>query len=173
MVLVNGGTAREAELVAGALQDNHRAILVGTKTFGESAIETLIPLNGNGAIRLTTARFKTPGGHAIQGKGLEPDLNVVPVKLERLAQGIEPPRSRSARRAEEHRPGRRSAAPIRLAPATPGAPNPAPPGQATDTAAGQGGEHLGRQRRSRRARRRTADPGARRLRGLGAGRRPQ
>jgi carboxyl-terminal processing protease len=88
VALVNGGTAREAELVAGALQDDHRAILVGTKTFGESSIETLIPLNGNGAIRLTTARFQTPSGRAIQGKGLDPDLNVVPMKLERLAQGM-------------------------------------------------------------------------------------
>ena len=88
VTLVNGGTASEAELVAGALQDTHRAVLVGTKTFGQSAIETLIPLNGNGAIELTTARFETPGGHAIQGKGLEPDVTVAPVKLERIAQGF-------------------------------------------------------------------------------------
>ncbi len=88
VALVNGGTASEAELVAGALQDNHRAVLVGTKTFGESAIATTIPLNGNGAIRLTTARFQTPSGHAIQGKGLDPDVVVQPVKLERIAQGF-------------------------------------------------------------------------------------
>ncbi|HTW53501.1 MAG TPA: S41 family peptidase [Stellaceae bacterium] len=88
VALVNGGTANEAELVAGALQDNHRAVLIGTKTFGESAIETLIPLNGNGAIKLTTARFETPSGHAIQGKGLDPDVVVAPVKLERIAQGF-------------------------------------------------------------------------------------
>jgi carboxyl-terminal processing protease len=88
VALVNGGTASEAELVAGALQDQHRAVLVGTKTFGESAIETLIPLNGNGAIKLTTARFETPSGHAIQGKGLDPDVVVAPVKLERIAQGF-------------------------------------------------------------------------------------
>ena len=86
VALVNGGTAREAELVAGALQDNHRAVLLGTKTFGESAIETIIPLNGNGAIKLTTARFETPGGRAIQGKGLDPDLTVSPLKLEKVAQ---------------------------------------------------------------------------------------
>ncbi len=88
VVLVNGGTASEAELIAGALQDNHRAVLVGTKTFGQSAIATLIPLNGNGAIKLTTARFVTPSGRAIQGKGLDPDVVVAPVKLERLAQGF-------------------------------------------------------------------------------------
>ncbi len=86
VALVNGGTAREAELVAGALQDNKRAVLLGGKTFGESAIETVIPLNGNGAIRLTTARFLTPSGRAIQGKGLEPDLAVSPLKLEKIAQ---------------------------------------------------------------------------------------
>jgi carboxyl-terminal processing protease len=86
VALVNGGTAREAELVAGALQDSHRAVLLGSKTFGESAIETLIPLNGNGAIRLTTARFETPSGRPIQGKGLDPDLVVSPLKLEKYAQ---------------------------------------------------------------------------------------
>ncbi len=86
VALVNGGTAREAELVAGALQDSRRAVLLGTKTFGESAINTLIPLNGNGAIRLTTARFVTPSGRPIQGKGLEPDLTVLPLKLEKVAQ---------------------------------------------------------------------------------------
>jgi carboxyl-terminal processing protease len=88
VALVNGGTASEAEMVVGALQDNHRAVLVGTKTFGESAIETLIPLNGNGAIKLTTARFETPSGRAIQGKGLDPDVVVAPVKLEKIAQGF-------------------------------------------------------------------------------------
>lgn len=86
VALVNSGTASEAELVAGALQDNKRAVLLGSKTFGESAIETLIPLDGNGAIRLTTARFLTPGGHEIQTKGLVPDLTVSPLKLERVVE---------------------------------------------------------------------------------------
>jgi carboxyl-terminal processing protease len=125
VALVNGGTAREAELVAGALQDNHRAILVGTKTFGESSIESLIPLNGNGAIRLTTARFETPAGHAIQGKGLDPDLNVVPMKLERLAQGMN-------RHEADLRGALKNTDPVggpaKPAPAAtpPGAPNPGP-----------------------------------------------
>jgi len=88
VALVNGGTAREAELVAGALQDNHRAVLLGSKTFGESSIESVIPLgDGGGAIRLTTARFATPSGREIQGKGLDPDLAVTSLKLARLAQG--------------------------------------------------------------------------------------
>src|SRR4029077_11557340 len=62
VALINGGTAREAALVAGGLQDTRRAVLLGTKSYGESSIETVIPLPGNGAIRLTTARFITPSG---------------------------------------------------------------------------------------------------------------
>ncbi len=84
VALVNGGTAREAELVAGALQDNHRAMLLGTKTFGESSIESVIPLGDGGAIRLTTARFTTPSRREIQGKGLDPDLAVTPLRLAKL-----------------------------------------------------------------------------------------
>jgi carboxyl-terminal processing protease len=87
VALINGGTAREAELVAGGLQDNRRAVLLGTKSFGESSIESLIPLPGNGAIRLTTARFMTPSGRQIQGKGLDPDLTVMPLKLAKLREG--------------------------------------------------------------------------------------
>lgn len=85
VALVNGGTADETELVAGALQDNHRALLLGTKTFGESAIETLVPLASGGAIRLTTSRFLTPDGREIEGKGLDPDLVVIPLKIEKVA----------------------------------------------------------------------------------------
>jgi carboxyl-terminal processing protease len=112
VVLVNGGTAREAELVAGALQDNHRAVLLGTKTFGQSAIESIIPLHGNGAVRLTTARYVTPSGRAIQGKGLTPDLKVVPLKLEKIAQGD--------RRREADLPGAlKNTDPVAKPPATP------------------------------------------------------
>ena len=87
VVLVNGGTAREAELVAGALQDNRRGVLLGTQTFGDGSIESVIPLPGNGAIRLTTSRFMTPTGRQIQGKGLNPDLVVIALKLEKLGHG--------------------------------------------------------------------------------------
>src|SRR6201987_3493062 len=87
VALVNGGTAREAGLVAGALPDDRRAVLLVAQTFGESSIESVIPLPGNGAIRLTTARFMTPTGRQIPGKGLKPDLAAMPVKLEKLAQG--------------------------------------------------------------------------------------
>jgi carboxyl-terminal processing protease len=133
VALVNGGTARQAELVAGALQDNHRAILVGTKTFGESSIETLIPLNGNGAIRLTTARFETPSGRAIQGKGLEPDLSVVPLKLERITAALNRREAdlRGALKNTDTPPNTPPANPA--APAAPGAP-PAPAPQATTPA---------------------------------------
>jgi carboxyl-terminal processing protease len=87
VALINGGTAREAELVVGALQDNHRAAVLGTKSFGESSIESFIPLGNGGAIRLTTARFTTPNGREIQGKGLEPDLGVTTLKLAKLGRG--------------------------------------------------------------------------------------
>ena len=75
VALINGGTAREAELVAGGLQDSRRAVLLGTKSFGESSIESLIPLPGNGAIRLTTARFLTPSGRKSKVKGSIPILS--------------------------------------------------------------------------------------------------
>lgn len=84
VALINDGTAREAELVAGALHDNHRAVLIGTKTFGDSAIESLIPLDSGGAIRLTTSRFLTPQGTEIAGKGIAPDLVIKPVKVEKI-----------------------------------------------------------------------------------------
>lgn len=87
VAIVNRGTAREAELVAGALQDGHRGLLLGTRTYGDGNIETLIPLDSGGAIRLTTARFVTPSGREIGGKGLVPDIVVTPVKLEKLAGG--------------------------------------------------------------------------------------
>jgi carboxyl-terminal processing protease len=127
VVLVNGGTASEAELVAGALHDDHRAVLIGTKTFGESAIETLIPLNGNGAIKLTTARFTTPSGHAIQGKGLDPDVVVAPVKLERIAQGF-------GRREADLRGALKNTDPVAQS-STPGAPAAPSPGASSPATA--------------------------------------
>jgi carboxyl-terminal processing protease len=87
VAIVNGGTARETELVAGALQDDHRALLLGTRTYGDGNIESVIPLESGGAIRLTTARFTTPSGREIEGKGLPPDLVVTPLKLAKLAGG--------------------------------------------------------------------------------------
>lgn len=77
VVLVNDGTASAAEIVSGALQDNRRAIILGTRTFGKGSVQTVIPLPGNnGAIRLTTARYYTPSGRSIQGLGIIPDVHV-------------------------------------------------------------------------------------------------
>src|SRR6201987_6146047 len=87
VALINGGTAREAELVVGALQDHRGGVALGRKQFGESAIESLIPLGNGGPIRLTTARFTTPSGREIQGKGMEPDLVVTSLWLAKLPQG--------------------------------------------------------------------------------------
>jgi carboxyl-terminal processing protease len=76
VVLINGGSASAAEIVAGALQDHHRASLVGTRSFGKGSVQTIMPLGSNGALMLTTARYYTPSGRSIQAKGIEPDAVV-------------------------------------------------------------------------------------------------
>jgi carboxyl-terminal processing protease len=76
VVLTNSGTASAAEIVAGALQDDRRALVLGTQSFGKGSVQTLIPIPGNGAIRLTTARYYTPNGRSIQGLGITPDIVV-------------------------------------------------------------------------------------------------
>ncbi|MBV8737626.1 MAG: S41 family peptidase [Alphaproteobacteria bacterium] len=81
-VLINGGSASASEIVAGALQDHHRAILLGTRSFGKGSVQTIIPLPGHGAMRLTTARYYTPSGRSIQAKGIEPDIVVEAAKIE-------------------------------------------------------------------------------------------
>src|ERR1700676_3083771 len=82
-VLINGGSASASEIVAGALQDHHRAILLGTKSFGKGSVQTIIPLAGHGAMRLTTARYYTPSGRSIQAMGIDPDIVVEAAKIER------------------------------------------------------------------------------------------
>lgn len=81
VVLVNQGSASASEIVAGALQDHKRALIVGTKTFGKGSVQTVLPLDEKTAVKLTTARYFTPSGRSIQAKGIEPDISIEPLQL--------------------------------------------------------------------------------------------
>jgi len=87
VVLINGGSASASEIVAGALQDHRRAVLMGTDSFGKGSVQTIIPLSGNGAMRLTTARYYTPSGRSIQATGIQPDIKVEQARLEVVTGG--------------------------------------------------------------------------------------
>ena len=89
VVLINGGSASASEIVSGALQDHHRAVLLGTRSFGKGSVQTVIPLLGNGAIRLTTARYYTPSGRSIQALGIRPDIQVQELREDRPVFGGE------------------------------------------------------------------------------------
>lgn len=82
VVLINGGSASASEIVAGALQDHRRAILLGTRSFGKGSVQTIMPLQGHRAMRLTTARYYTPSGRSIQAHGIDPDINVEQARIE-------------------------------------------------------------------------------------------
>lgn len=98
VVLINGGSASASEIVAGALQDHRRAVVVGTKSFGKGSVQTVVPVRGDGAMRLTTSRYYTPSGRSIQALGVSPDIIVVQPRRDPNAESteeVETPRGRS------------------------------------------------------------------------------
>ena len=99
IVLINSGSASASEIVAGALKDHARAIIVGTRSFGKGSVQSIIPLTGNGAMRLTTARYYTPSGVSIQAKGIEPDIKVEAGITDLKKEGLERGREENLRGA--------------------------------------------------------------------------
>jgi carboxyl-terminal processing protease len=87
-VLINEGTASAAEIVAGALKDHRRALIVGTKSFGKGSVQTVLPLRDGRAIKLTTARYFTPSGNSIQADGIQPDVEVRRAEVRELEPGF-------------------------------------------------------------------------------------
>jgi len=89
IVLVNGGSASASEIVAGALQDHKRAVIMGTATFGKGSVQTILPLHDDRAIKLTTARYFTPNDRSIQAQGIVPDIHVKPAKITQISTQID------------------------------------------------------------------------------------
>lgn len=88
VVLVNGGSASASEIVAGALQDHNRALIIGQKTFGKGSVQTILPMTNESALKLTTARYYTPSGRSIQASGIVPDIAIDEVKIELIKQNV-------------------------------------------------------------------------------------